>query len=80
MQINLTVPQYEAIERVRQSIENRTAISRITIGALDTFAGQAPFVRVEFASGWGNRLFDIDLSGNSEPVNFGDSAISVEHR
>lgn len=81
MQIKLTIGQYHALDRIYQSIENHTSISSVTIAKQDDiFAEHAQYVRVEFSSGWGNRMFDIDLAGNSEPVNFGDSAISVEAR
>ena len=66
----LTMAQFQAINRLLESLDQRDSVRRIHIAGMDNF------VRVTFDAGWGQLSFDIDEEGNSAQVNFGSSEIS----
>jgi hypothetical protein len=70
--ITLTRAQYEALGRLDESLSDRSAIKRIHLD----YEYDA-YLRVSFDAGWGKATFDVDLEGNSAPVNFGESEISL---
>lgn len=77
--ITLTFDQYVAIERLRHSSpELLSSTTNLIIEVPEQQFGL--YVRVSFVAGWGGKArYDLDLYGNSEPVNsLGESSISLD--
>lgn len=72
MELTLKTEQFEAIGRVRSSHPQQDAVKHVKIEQ------HTAYIRVTFDAGWGTYTFDVDEDGNSAPVNFGDSTISIE--
>jgi len=68
--VSLTRAQFDALDRLFNSLDHRSSISGVKIGTLMTnHRGVAEFYRVvTFESGRGNRAFHVDEDGNSAPV------------
>lgn len=77
---SITIEQLDAINRLRESLNpsDREATRTLILTPASVIEpGARGFVRVKFDAGWGSISFDVNEAGESDQVNFGDSAISA---